>query len=298
MVRITATVLFIWLVSASLFSEVVRLATYNVRNYLEVNRWVEGRYRRNFPKPEEEKQALRTVILQVRPDVLVLQEMGVGPYLSELQADLKEEGLCFPYAHVLNGPDEDRHIALLSLLEPAAIINHTDLEFEYFGETIPVKRGMLEVIFQTNGLKWKVFGLHLKSKWSDFEEDPGSDQRRRSEVLTCRHRILDLQEQDKLPFLIVGDLNDTKGSPSVRLLQQRGDREIAMAVECLDHHGYLWTHFYNKEDEYRRVDYILKSPDFPAEVIGGHGHIHGDSDSLMASDHRLVWVDLDWGDQP
>ncbi|MCZ6672924.1 MAG: endonuclease/exonuclease/phosphatase family protein [Verrucomicrobia bacterium] len=295
MARIAVSIVCLWLIGQSLAGEVVRIATYNVRNYLEVDRWSDGRYRKNFPKPEAEKEAARKVLVSVRPDVVVLQEMGVGPYLSELQADLKEEGLDLPYQYVAKGFDADRHVALLSRFEPAEIFTHTDMEFKYFEEIIPVKRGMLEVVFQTRGLKWKVFGLHLKSKWSDYDEDPISDNRRRSEALACRKKILDLQKEDDLPFLVLGDFNDSKSSASVRLLQFRGKTEVAAAVECTDSRGERWTHYYDKEDEYRRVDYILKSPDFPASILGDKGHIHDGAESLVASDHRLVWVDLEWG---
>ena len=199
MARLFLSACIFWQVGLSAFGETIRVATYNVRNYLELDRWSEGHYRRNFPKPEIEKGALRRVLLSVRPDVLILQEMGPRPYLDELQSDLKEQGLNLPFAYLAEGSDKDRHLALLSRLDPYKIVTHTDLEFEYFEETIPVKRGMLEVLFQTQGLKWKVFGLHLKSKWSDFDEDPGSNDRRRSEVLASRKRILTLQKQDELP---------------------------------------------------------------------------------------------------
>lgn len=292
--RAALWVLLISLLNAGALGQSMRVATYNVRNYLEVDRWVDGRYRPGFPKPEAEKQALRKVILSVRPDVLVIQEMGTGPYLSELQNDLKSEGLDLPYRYLAEGADEERHVALLSRIEPTDVFTHGDLEFEYFEETIPVKRGMLEAVFQTHGTRWKIFGLHLKSKWTDFKEDPNSNDRRRSESLAARKRILDLQEQDGLPFLVLGDLNDTKATPPVRLLQFRGKSEVAKAVEAFDSRGDRWTHFYKTEDVYSRIDYILKSPDFPEIVDGDHGHIFEGPDMLNASDHRLVWIDLDW----
>ena len=277
-----------------LHAEVLRVATYNVQNYLEVDRWLDGRYRPSFPKPEEEKTALRNIIIEVQPDVLVLQEMGTGPYLGELQADLRSEGLDLPYRYVVEGSDEERHVALLSRIEPTEVLAHSDLEFEYFDEMIPVKRGMLEAVFQTNGLKWKIYGLHLKSKWTDYKEDPLSNDRRRSESLACRKRILDRQKLDGMPFLVLGDLNDTKSTAPVRLLQFRGEEEVAAALEAFDSRGDRWTHYYSKEDSYTRIDYILRSPDFPAEVVGGRAHVYEGPDALIASDHRLVWVDLNW----
>ena len=292
--RLLGLILLIFGIAEGLSAEVIRVATYNVQNYLEVDRWVDGRYRPSFPKPEVEKTALRNILLEVRPDVLVIQEMGTGPYLGELQADLKEQGLDLPYRYVARGSDEERHVALLSCLEPFEVLTHADLEFEYSGEKTVVKRGMLEAHFKTGGQEWKVFGLHLKSKWSDYKEDPHSNNRRRSESLACRDRILKLQKEDGLPFLILGDLNDTKSTAPIRLLQSRGKQTVAVALEAADSRGEKWTHFYKKEDSYSRIDYILKSPGFPAAAIGGRAHIYDGLDSLKASDHRLVWVDLDW----
>jgi endonuclease/exonuclease/phosphatase family metal-dependent hydrolase len=278
----------------NLTGEVIRVATYNVRNYLEVDRWVDGHYRPKFPKPEEEKQALRSIIISVHPDILVIQEMGPGPYLNELQADLKEAGIDFPYKYIAEASDEERHVALLSRIKPMELVTHDDLKFTYFQNEIPVKRGMMEVDFLTNGINWKLFGLHLKSKWSDYKEDPNSNERRRSEALACRSRILELQKKDGLPFLILGDLNDTKSTPPIRLLQFRGKNEVAGMVDTFDSRGDRWTHYFEAEDTYTRIDYILKSPDFPAAVMENHAHVYDGPGYLEASDHRLVWIDLEW----
>lgn len=294
MARTALSFILLCLGPYSLKAEVIRVATYNVRNYLEVDRWVDSRYRPGFPKTEKEKAALRSVILSVHPDVLVIQEMGTEPYLKELQADLKEAGIEYPYQYVAKGSDEERHVALLSRIKPIDLVSHADMNFSYFKSDIPVKRGMMEVVFQTNGIKWKLFGLHLKSKWSDYDEDPHSNDRRRSEALACRGRILELQKRDELPFLIVGDLNDTKSTPPIRLLQYRGKNEVAAMVDAVDSRGDRWTHFYEAEDTYTRIDYILKSPDFPAAVIGNHAHVYDGPGYLDASDHRLVWIDLHW----
>lgn len=294
MKRASFCALVYFLLVGAAFAESLRVATYNVRNYLEVDRWVDGRYRPQFPKPEEEKRALRRALLSVRPDILVLQEMGSGPYLGELQEDLKREGLAYPYRYLAEGADKERHVALLSRIEPSEVFTHKDLNFNYFNETIPVKRGLLEVVFQTEGIRWKVFGLHLKSKWSDVKEDPDSNDRRRSEALAVRKRILELREQDGLPFLVLGDFNDTKSTAPVRLLQNRGRMEVATAVEAFDSRGDRWTHFYEKEDAYTRIDYILRSPDFPAELLDNRGYIFDGADMMKASDHRMVWIDLEW----
>ncbi len=271
------------------------MATYNLRNYLEVDRWVDGSYRPNYPKPEVEKTALRKVLLEVRPDILILQEMGPEPFLMELQRDLRMEGLELPHAYLARGSDEERHVALLSQVKPVALRTHEDLEFNYFGEMIPVKRGILEAVFQHGLWSWKVYGLHLKSRWTDVADDPLSAQRRRSETLAIRKRVMQRHEEDQLPYILAGDLNDVRSNSPVRLLQNRGKTQVASMVECWDSREEVWTYFYAKEETYSRVDYVFLSPDFPAQVKDGHGHIFDAAGSLDGSDHRLVWMDLEFG---
>jgi hypothetical protein len=52
MKRASFCALVYFLLVGAAFAESLRVATYNVRNYLEVDRWVDGRYRPQFPKPE------------------------------------------------------------------------------------------------------------------------------------------------------------------------------------------------------------------------------------------------------
>ena len=71
-------------------AETLTVATYNIENYGPANRMTEAGFRKDYPKPEAEKRALRAVIRALHADVLVLQEMGGQPYLDELRRDLKD----------------------------------------------------------------------------------------------------------------------------------------------------------------------------------------------------------------
>src|SRR3954469_10930577 len=81
----------------SAWAETLTVATYNIENYGPADRMTEAGYRKDYPKPETEKQALRTVIRALNADILVLQEMGGPAYLDELRRDLKTEGLDYPH---------------------------------------------------------------------------------------------------------------------------------------------------------------------------------------------------------
>ena len=76
------------------------IASYNLENYLVTDRMIDGRYRKEYPKPEVEKRALRANIIAVNPDILAVQEIGDLPYLEELQRDLARDGLSYPYIYL------------------------------------------------------------------------------------------------------------------------------------------------------------------------------------------------------
>ena len=88
--RVASSILrisFLLMVCLPLKAETVCVATYNVYNYLELNRWADGQYRRNFPKAEVKKGAMRQVLQEMRPET----------YLTELQSDIREEGLDYRF---------------------------------------------------------------------------------------------------------------------------------------------------------------------------------------------------------
>src|SRR5215217_132853 len=98
---------------AALRGETLTVATYNVENYGPADRMTEMGFRKAYPKPEREKEALRAVIRGVNADVLILQEMGDQRHLDELRRDLKTEGLDYPHSALAIAADPDRHVAIL-----------------------------------------------------------------------------------------------------------------------------------------------------------------------------------------
>jgi len=274
-------------------AETLTIATYNVENYTAADRLTESGYHKNYPKPEEEKQALRTVIRGLNTDVLVLQEMGAADYLDELRRDLKAEGLDYSYAVLLGGPDPDRHVALLARRAPKAVREYPALEFTYFGAREKVKRGLLEVTFATAAGDLTLFALHLKSRLTDRPDDPQSAIRRLAEATAVRDTVLQrFPDPSSAHFLILGDCNDTKDSKTMRRLFKRGQTDIASLLPAADARGETWTHAYRKEDSYSRIDHILVSPGSRAAVTDGAAHIYDGPGVRDASDHRPVTVTL------
>ena len=280
--------------AAALQAETLTVATYNVENYGSANRMTEAGYRKDYPKPEVEKQALRAVIRGLDADVLVLQEVGGQAYLDELRRDLENEGMDYPQASLLEGNDPDRHVAVLSRRPFKAVMPHTALEFSYFGGKELVKRGLLEVTFATATGDLTLFGLHLKSRFTDRPDDPLSAVRRAGEATAIRDAVLArFPDPTDARFLILGDCNDGKTGKAVQRLLRRGKTEVAKLLPAADARGETWTHAYRKEETYSRVDHILVSPGLSASVRGGVAHIYGAAEAMGASDHRPVVVTLE-----
>jgi len=275
-------------------AERLTVATYNLENYLSTDRVVEGTYQRDYPKPEVEKTALRTVIKSLNADVIAFQEMGPLPYLNELQHDLADEGCNYPHAELIESDDADRHVAVLSKRPFKAVKKHTDLEFGYFGKTEHVKRGLLEVSLQVGSTELTLFAVHLKSRFTDRSDDPMSAIRRAAEAGAVRNRILALfPDPSAAHFIILGDFNDVPRSRPIVAMSHKGKTVISELLPSTDSRGEVWTHNYHKEDSYSRIDYILVSPGLKDAVVDGRARIADGPETLVASDHRPVVTTLE-----
>lgn len=288
-----------WMSTGSLAAATLTIATYNLENYVAADRMVDGVYRPNYPKPEAAKAAVRAVIRQIDADVLVLLEMGPAPYLTELQRDLADAGTPYPHAALLEGADADRHVAVLARVPFRLVAPHAGLVFRYRGEMEAVKRGVLEVGFDTPQGPLTVWAVHLKSRYTDEPEDPASAARRNGEARAVRDFILArIGDAEGALFVIAGDFNDAKNSPAVRAFMQRGEREFAQLVPAADSRGEHWTYHYRKEDAYSRVDHILVSTALQSFVGGGAVLIADNPAVRAASDHRPVVVTLQFDGAP
>jgi endonuclease/exonuclease/phosphatase family metal-dependent hydrolase len=287
----------VWLLAlgAPLFAgaETLTIATYNIENYVATNRMADGVYRKNYPKPETEKAALRGVIRGLDADVIALQEVGPLPYLEELLRDLKSEGVDYPYFAWMEGADTERHLAVLSRRPFIHVNKHADIRFKYFTEETRVKRGLLEVRIAFANAEIALFVVHLKSRFTDRADDPESARRRAGEAEAIRDLICDGRSANPdMRFLVVGDCNDAPGSRPLRALLARGKTTITQMLPASDFHGETWTHFYRKQDAYSRMDYVLVSPLLRPWVAGDAAEIFGGPDALKASDHRPVLIRL------
>jgi len=259
-----------------------------------MDRHIGAVWRPSYPKPEADKTIIRQVIKQASPDILAVQEIGALPFLEELRADLALEGVHYPYAIHLAGADQVRHVAVLSKFPPMAVVKHNDLDFKYQNGRELVKRGMLELSFErSDSSVFKLFVVHLKSRWTDVKSDPESQQRRSREAEACRNRIIERSyDLGVTDFMVVGDFNDHPSSATLRRFYRKGDFDIGALVPASDSRGEQWTYFYHKQVVYSLVDGFVVSRSLAQQVVAGDGHIVDIPGVLLGSDHRMVYLDL------
>lgn len=256
-----------------------------------IDRRVDGAFKKNYPKPESEKKALRTIIEAINPDILLLQEIGDDRYLKELQSDLKAEGLNFPYATLCPGTDLERHIALLSK-EPFKEIKHNNcISYMYLkGIKNQVRRGILEVEFDTNGTEWTLYGVHLKSKLTSSKEDFKAHKQRLAEATAIKNFI---KKEGKEFFFLAGDFNDSPKTKSLARFYKPEASPLTEMLPTTDSRGESWTQHNDYQSCYETVDYILASPKIANKVKEHKVNIVDHPLALQASDHRMLYLDAD-----
>jgi len=262
-----------------------------------MDRLVDGYWHENYPKPEIECRVLRSIIARVNPDVLALQEIGDPPFLHDLWHDLNKSGIGhYRHSYWLRGEEgEKRHLALLSRIpfKPKKVFH--ELEFSYFGKSLRPRRGLMEVEFFTNGKNWRLFNLHLKSKWTERKDDPQAASLREKEARAIRDYIRHTYSPESTPMhIVLGDFNDFKNSAAIRRFQKVNKTTLNDILPCRDTMGYFWTHYYKKQDSYDRIDYIFTSPAMRGHTIEGSARVADQLRCLEGSDHRMIYADFEF----
>lgn len=287
--------LILFSVSVHLCAAELRVATYNVCNYLSTDRKVDGVFYKNYPKPEREKTALRQIIKDANADVLALQEIGGVEYLNELQRDLKQEGCDYPHVALIIDKTCERNIAILSKWPLENIKKHV-FNFDYFGRDASVKRGLLEATLKVGEQKLILYVVHLKSRLSSEIKDPKSKYFRESEAQLIRDYLVKIYENaDDALYCVVGDFNDVPKSATLRTFLRYNKRPFLYAVEAIDKRGDDWTHYNIAAGTYSRSDYILISKSLQKHVANDRCSVVENAAARVASDHRLVYATFIFG---
>ena len=266
----------------------IRFTAWNLKNYLHtVVPPPEGSTNRT--KPAREQQTVVSILLNIRPDILGVCEMGSPADLAHLQAALKAAGLDLPHSEHVQGDDPDRHVALLSRFPIAGRQPVTNLRYLLDNSEFPVQRGFLDVsIAVTPAYTLRLVGTHLKSR-RDVPEADQALMRRNEAHLLRQHLDGILTAAPATNQLVYGDFNDTRDQPGIKAVKGlRGSSAALSEIAAEDGSGERWTYYYPEADEYSRIDFLLASPALLPEVRENQSFLYSGKDWIQASDHRPV----------
>jgi endonuclease/exonuclease/phosphatase family metal-dependent hydrolase len=267
--------------------QTLRVATFNVENYLDA-----ATSTRRAKSPASEAK-VRESILAIHPDVIALQEIGSSNALLELDAALKASGLDLPYWDQVTAYDTNIHLSVLSRYRITGRRLHTNESFLLDGRRLEVKRGFADVEIQVSPhFHFTLIAAHLKSRLTSPTAD--EEEWRYQEAVALRRAIdARLTDDPDSNLIVLGDFNDLQDSKPLRTIIGRGrtrlfdtrpaERNGAAANEKRQ---ITWTHYYAKEDVFSRIDYLLLSHAMEKYWAKSETYILSSPDWGLASDHR------------
>lgn len=266
----------------------LRFITYNVENWLTMDRYVDRQALKGAPKPDSEKRAVVQILTRHRPDVVGICEIGTREDLAELQAALKTSGLDLPHAHYVGGSDLVRHLGLLSRYPIASTATQATLDYQLNGSSYSMNRGILDATIAARGKTYRFLGVHLKSQ-REVEEGDQEKMRLHEAHLLRNHVDAILQADAKARLVVYGDFNDTWGNAALKtIVGSYNDPGYLTAIRASDRAGVHWTHYWELHDIYSRFDFVTVSQPLKRDVDFPNSRIIDDPEWKDASDHRPV----------
>jgi endonuclease/exonuclease/phosphatase family metal-dependent hydrolase len=287
--------LFLLCVSPAAWAEtnIFRLATFNVENYLDAPSGT-----RHAKSPAAQAK-VRDCILAIKPDVIALEEIGSTNTLLDLQSNLKSSGLDLPFWDEITGFDTNIHVAVLSRFPIVARRPHTNENFLLDGRRFIVSRGFEELDIQVNPrFTFTLIAAHLKSRRPSALAD---EEEWRYEEAAALRRVIEARfaQDPNQNLAVLGDFNDVQDSKPVRAIMGRGttrlfdthpaerngDNEASAEGRRQSRH-ITWTHYYEKDDVFSRIDYILLGRSLRDRWLKEETYILTTPNWGLASDHR------------
>lgn len=267
--------------------------TYNLYRFSYEDRDHDGQ-KDNF-KPDEQIRAVVQVIKNASPDVLAVEEIGDADSFQILRDRLSAAGLSYPHAEYVMRPEATVGLAVLSRFPIVGRNPITNETYTIASEELPVQRGFLNVDIQVNkDYRFRLIVAHLKSKL--FHPLGQTEMRRNEARLLNKHVRRMLNRNPELNLVVVGDMNDTITSAALRELI--GTPPYLIDLRPSDYVGDIWSHFWEFQESYERLDYIFVSEGMRPEVVAEKSHVVRDPAAYDASDHRPVMGVFSAADRP
>jgi len=258
--------------------------TYNLLAYTLEDRDQDGQD--NDPKPEAERNAVISLIAEVEPDVLAIQEIGSPLVFKEFRYALQDAGLTYEHVEYLRRGTRDKNLAVLSRFPIVSRQSRTDDTYSIGKAEVPVARGFIDVDLQVSDTyTLRLMVAHLKSKV--FHALGQTEMRRNEARLLGKHVRNAMKDKPELNLLVVGDMNDTYASAALREIIGKKEKYL-VDLRPVDPAGDVWTHFSTQLDAYQRIDYVLASRPILPELVREKTFVVRSPLTHIASDHRPV----------
>lgn len=277
---------------------VLRVATYNVENYIDA-----GTATRHAKSPESETK-VRESILALHPDIIALEEMGSSNVLLELQAGLKSGGLDLPFWEQVYASDTNIHISVLSRYPIVGRRRHTNESFVLDGRRLEVSRGFADLDIRVSPkFTATLIVAHLKSRLASTAAD--EEEWRYQESLALR-RAIDARfaENPDANLIVLGDFNDLQDSKPIKTIIGHGKTRL-FDTRPAERNGATpgeprqvnWTDYYARDDVFSRIDYIFVSHSMESRWVKWETYVLSRPDWGVASDHRPLVAAFTISDQ-
>ncbi len=139
-----------------------------------------------------------------------------------------------------------------------------------------------------------IIGAHLKSRLRHYRYNQTDMRRYESRLL--RRLLNEIHEKDgESNVLVLGDLNDVYSANPVSILRSPDSKNQPGLFDLrpADSMGLIWTHWWDREDIYGRVDYALSNRGLLPEIELEESRIvHILEKWDKASDHRPLLISI------
>jgi len=266
---------------------------FNLKNWLKMERYVDGEVNPAAGKPEDEKRRVIEILTKIHPDVLGVCEIGDEADVLDLQKRLKKAGVDLPHVERAHGGDSTRTLALLSRFPIVAQDSQRSLSYRMGEQIMPFQRGILDatVEFHPN-LQVRFLGVHLKSMREVTEGDQALMRRNEAHLLR-NHIDKIITKNTQARILCYGDFNEHRNEPAIaEIMGSRASDGYMNELTLRDVNGQVWTHFWDAADSYSRLDYAFASRALRPFIDLRSCRIHHERDFDKASDHRPIVIKI------
>jgi endonuclease/exonuclease/phosphatase family metal-dependent hydrolase len=253
------------------------VGTFNVRNLAASS-------------PEASREEVARIVLETGAEVVLLQEVAGQ---AALEAIVAEDSLDarFPYRIALPGNDPRGFgLAWLSRLPPVSVRSHAEDTFSYAGDaagrTFRYTRDCQELHLDWGGRRLALLGVHFRAQLVD---DPEHRWAEAEQTRRIAERLV--ADDPELTLAVLGDFNDTPGSPTLEALVSESSWPLSSAASALPASERWSLPGGSTEGGELFDDLLLNPPLWHALVPGSVTILHDDDlppELAGASDHAPV----------